>query len=86
LGRTAGGPQHRRLTTSCVQLVLLEGLSELWLLSEPEALSGLSDGNKTCFEKLAVLPDALLHSIELGLGPGLLFFLPDLRCCPTPEK
>lgn len=65
----AGG--HRRLATSCVQPVLLEGLSELWLLSEPEALSGLSDKNKTCFEKLAGLLDALHHFSGLcTLAPG----------------
>lgn len=82
LNRIAGG--HRRLATSCVQLVLLEGLSELWLLSEPEALSGLSDENKTRFEKLVGLLGVLHHFSELG--PGLLLFLPDLWCCPIPEK
>lgn len=48
-----------------MQLVLLEGLSELWLLSEPEALSGLSDENKTRFEKLVGLLGVLHHFSEL---------------------
>lgn len=47
-----------------------------WLFSELEALAGLSDGDRTCFEKLACLLEALYLSGELGLG--LLFFLPDL--------
>lgn len=47
-----------------------------WVLSELEALAGLSKGDGTCFEKLACLLEALYLSGELGLV--LLFFLPDL--------
>lgn len=46
-------------------------------MSELGALAGLSDGDTTCFEKLACLLEVPYLSSKLRFGPGVLLFLPE---------